>query len=283
MKHNLKKRLVLYFLGLFIMTVGIAISVKSDLGVSPVSSIPYTLTCVWGIEMGKATILFHAVLVVLQIAILRKKFQVKNLLQVPVGVVFGYFTTFSNYLMSFAPDPQSLVLRLVMLLVSVVLIAVGIFFYLPANIMPLAGEGVMQAISDTLQVPFPRVKVAFDVTMVAVSLATCPADSPPAGQRGRGHCGGRRAGGRGPGADHQALLRLARRPAGRGEPKERPQRQNGHPLRSPNKTSASPPPVSGGGRFFVGSFQGPLVRGRRRSIIQEKPPVLPERCGGALC
>lgn len=173
MKHNLKKRLVLYFLGLFIMTVGIAISVKSDLGVSPVSSIPYTLTCVWGIEMGKATILFHAVLVVLQIAILRKKFQVKNLLQVPVGVVFGYFTTFSNYLMSFAPDPQNLVLRLVMLLVSVVLIAVGIFFYLPANIMPLAGEGVMQAISDTLQVPFPRVKVAFDVTMVAVSLATC--------------------------------------------------------------------------------------------------------------
>lgn len=173
MKGNLKKRLVMYFAGLFIMTVGIAISVKSDLGVSPVSSIPYTLTCVWGLEMGKATILFHVVLVALQVIILRRRFQVKSLLQVPVGVVFGYFTTFSNYLMSFAPDPHSLALRLGMLLVSVVLIAVGIFFYLPANIMPLAGEGVMQAIADTLQVPFPRVKVAFDVTMVAVSLVTC--------------------------------------------------------------------------------------------------------------
>lgn len=38
------------------MTIGIALSVKSNLGVSPVSSIPYTMTCVWGIEMGKATI-----------------------------------------------------------------------------------------------------------------------------------------------------------------------------------------------------------------------------------
>ena len=62
----------MYFIGLFIMTIGIALSVKSNLGVSPVSSIPYTMTCVWGIEMGKATILFHIVLVVIQILLLRK-------------------------------------------------------------------------------------------------------------------------------------------------------------------------------------------------------------------
>ena len=47
MKH-LNVRLPMYFIGLFVMTVGIALSVKSNLGVSPVSSIPYTITCVWG-------------------------------------------------------------------------------------------------------------------------------------------------------------------------------------------------------------------------------------------
>lgn len=51
--NNLKVRIPMYFVGLFLMTIGIAISVKSNLGVSPVSSIPYTMTCVWGIEMGK--------------------------------------------------------------------------------------------------------------------------------------------------------------------------------------------------------------------------------------
>ena len=48
----------MYFIGLFIMTIGIALSVKSNLGVSPVSSIPYTITCVWGIEMGKGNYSF---------------------------------------------------------------------------------------------------------------------------------------------------------------------------------------------------------------------------------
>ena len=48
----------MYFIGLFIMTIRIALSVKSNLGVPPVSSIPYTMTCVGGkIEMGKGTIL----------------------------------------------------------------------------------------------------------------------------------------------------------------------------------------------------------------------------------
>lgn len=42
---NLKVRLPMYFIGLFVMTIGIALSVKSNLGVSPVSSIPYTITC----------------------------------------------------------------------------------------------------------------------------------------------------------------------------------------------------------------------------------------------
>ena len=78
---NIKIRLVVYLIGLFIMTLGISMSVKSNLGVSPVSSIPYTITCITGLEMGKATILFHIVLVALQFVILRGAFQIKGLLR----------------------------------------------------------------------------------------------------------------------------------------------------------------------------------------------------------
>ncbi len=175
MKKNNKLclRLVMYFGGLLVMTMGIALSVKSNLGVSPVSSIPYTMTCVWGIEMGQATILFHAVLVLLQIIILRKAFKIKNLLQIAVGVVFGYFTTFCNYLVSFLPTPENLIIRFCMLLISIILVAVGIFFYVPANLMPLAGEGTMLVISNITHIEFSKVKICFDVTMVVISLVTC--------------------------------------------------------------------------------------------------------------
>ncbi len=172
-KRKLKTRFIWYLIGLFIMTAGIAISVKSNLGVSPVSSIPYTITKITGLEMGKATIVFHIFLVLLQILLLRSKFKWKNLLQVIVGIVFGYFTTFCNWCVSFLPDPQNIILRIIMMLISIVLIAIGIFFYMPADIMPLAGEGCMQAVSDVTGIVFHKVKVMFDITMVVISLITC--------------------------------------------------------------------------------------------------------------
>lgn len=171
--NNLKVRIPMYFVGLFLMTIGIAISVKSNLGVSPVSSIPYTMTCVWGIEMGKATILFHTILVLIQIILLRRNFKPINLLQIAVGVVFGYFTTFCNYLVSFLPTPENILIRIIMMLISTVFIAVGIFFYLPPNLMPLAGEGAMQAVSQIIGMEFSKVKIRFDCTMVLISIITC--------------------------------------------------------------------------------------------------------------
>ena len=52
--RSFPNRLICYFVGLFIMTAGIAISVKSNLGVSPVSSIPYTVTRCWGAGNGQS-------------------------------------------------------------------------------------------------------------------------------------------------------------------------------------------------------------------------------------
>lgn len=170
---NLKVRLPVYFIGLFIMTVGVAVSVKSNLGVSPVSSIPYTMTCVWGIEMGNATILFHCALVIIQILILRRRFKIINLFQIPVGIVFGKFTTLCNYLVSFLPDPGNIVIKILMVVLSAVLVAIGIFFYVPVNIIPLAGEGCMGTISQVTGIEFAKVKIAFDCSMVIVSTVVC--------------------------------------------------------------------------------------------------------------
>lgn len=172
-EENYPVRILVYILGLFIMTLGISMSVKSDLGVSPVSSIPYSITCITGLEMGKATILFHIALIILQIILLGKSFKIKNLLQVIVGIVFGYFTTFSNYLFSFLPTPHNIFIRLILMLGSAVFIAVGIFFYLPADIVPLAGEGAMQAVSIKTHILFNKVKIGFDVSMVTISLISC--------------------------------------------------------------------------------------------------------------
>lgn len=172
-KNKFFTRLIMYFVGLFIMTAGIALSVKSNLGVSPVSSVPYTFTCIFGFELGWATIGFHCFLVLLQVIILRRDFKIINLLQVPVGFVFGKFTTLCNNLCGLLPPVENFLIRAVLILISVVLIALGIFFYMPANIMPLAGEGFIGALNKITKIAFHKCKIIFDVSVVSISLISC--------------------------------------------------------------------------------------------------------------
>lgn len=166
-------RLLFYFGGLVIMTLGVALSVKSDLGVTPISSIPYTITVVMGMDLGMATILFSIFVVLLQIALLRKDYKPISLLQIPIGILFGAFLTLSGKLMGFFPAPLDFTVQFIIMLISTVLVAFGVFLYVPAGFIPLAPEGFLVAASKITKAKFSTIKVICDVAMVVISLTTC--------------------------------------------------------------------------------------------------------------
>lgn len=166
------KRIILFVGGLFVMSLGVGLSIKSGLGVTPISSIPYSLTLASGVNIGITTIIFNAILVFLQIPILKKRFKAKRLLQLINTVMFGYFTDLSLWILSPMPGLPFDV-NFTLLIVSMFLIAVGILIYMPANIAPLPGEGVVEAISLAYNKRFSKVKVCFDTSMVLLSLIIC--------------------------------------------------------------------------------------------------------------
>lgn len=164
------KRVFNYIFGLYLITLGVAFSIKSGLGSAPVSSIPYAMNLIWLVEIGVATFIFHAVLVAIEWVLLRKDFKKKHFLQVFVGVLFGAFTSLSVALVGFIPMAGSIAVGLLMTMIAVFLIALGLFFYVPTNIIPLSVEGVTQAIAIVTEKPFSTIKVYFDVCVVATAL-----------------------------------------------------------------------------------------------------------------
>ena len=86
--------------GLVIMSLGVAFSIKAGLGTSPVSSDPYVLSENTGLTVGQTTIIFNCGLVLLQILLLRRRFQLIQLVQVPVAIAFGYLCDFSGWVLS---------------------------------------------------------------------------------------------------------------------------------------------------------------------------------------
>ncbi len=167
------KRICLFVVGLFIMSVGVAFSITSTLGTTPISSISYALALITGIDIGMTTFLFNAALILMQFLILRSKFHKKRLLQLINCVLFGYFTDLSLYLVSFIHFDGSFVMCAAYLVVSIFLIAFGIFTYMPANIAPLPGEGCVEAIAIVTGWRFSTIKIAFDATMVSIALVMC--------------------------------------------------------------------------------------------------------------
>lgn len=167
------KRICLFVTGLFIMSVGVAFSITSTLGTTPISSISYALTLITNINIGITTFLFNAALILVQFLILRSKFKKKRLLQLLNCILFGYFTDLSLYLVSFIPFEQTIPYYVLYLAVSIFLIAFGIFVYMPADIAPLPGEGCVEAIAIVTEWRFSTIKIGFDAAMVSIALVMC--------------------------------------------------------------------------------------------------------------
>ena len=155
------------------MAMGVAFSIVSLLGTTPISSISYSLALITNIDIGITTFLFNASLIVIQFIILKSKFHKKRLLQFINCVLFGYFTDVALHIVSFIPFDASLWMCGLFLVISIFLTAFGIFVYMPANIAPLPGEGCVEAIAITTGWRFSSIKIAFDATMVVLSLVMC--------------------------------------------------------------------------------------------------------------
>lgn len=155
------------------MSIGVAFSITSTLGTTPISSISYALALITGIDIGVTTFLFNAALIALQFLILRSKFQKKRLLQFINCVLFGYFTDVALYIVSFIHFDGSVLMCAEYLILSIFLIAFGIFVYMPANIAPLPGEGCVEAIAVVTNWRFSTIKIGFDATMVSLALIMC--------------------------------------------------------------------------------------------------------------
>lgn len=174
---NMVKRILMYLIGLLIIATGINVSKMSGLGISPVSSIPRALEVALGFSLGTMVIVIYIVLVLLQLLVLRKKFKLKNILGVPVAIVFGWMVdlmgidpnAFGHLLYNF-PRPVGYPMQFLYLIVSVLIIGVGVFIYLKPNLVPMPAEGLAGAISEVSGKPFGDCKTMVDVGLITVAL-----------------------------------------------------------------------------------------------------------------
>lgn len=169
-KKETIKRCTLFIISLFFSAMGVALTKHGELGVSPISSVANVLSCRFTFfSLGTWLIIWNCVLIVGQIFLLRRSFEPIQLLQIPLSFLFGYFTDFGMWCVSFLPADLYGV-RILFILSGTIVLGFGIALSVIANVIMNSGEAFVKAVADRIHIKFGNVKIGFDISCVVLAL-----------------------------------------------------------------------------------------------------------------
>lgn len=164
-------------ISLFIMTLGVALCVRSALGSSVISTIPFVMTLAGAdgmapaLTIGDYTNIMNMVLVVGQILVLRRQFEPVQLLQLVIGFVFGFFLDV-NMAVTAIIDISSLPMQILAQFMGCIVLAFGIAMEVRCGSVTMPGEGFPVALSRVTSLTFAKAKIRVDISMVVIAV-TC--------------------------------------------------------------------------------------------------------------
>lgn len=166
------KSLVVLFVGISLMSIGIALAKLVQLGTSPISSIPNVMSYITPLSIGNLTMIFMVLMIFLQMVILREV-NLPIILQIVPGLAFGglidvFVDVFTN--LGLPALMGHYLEQLAFTLLGMVVLSLGVFFEVNSRSILMPGEGLVVALTLRTKKPFGKLKMYTDLTMVAVAL-----------------------------------------------------------------------------------------------------------------
>ncbi|WNM25972.1 YczE/YyaS/YitT family protein [Demequina capsici] len=174
-------RLAAYVIGVPLLSAGIVVTIRADLGVSPVNSVPFVVSQTSALSLGVASFAIYGLQVALQALVLWRRTTWKVPLQLVGAFLFAWaIGAFDALMPQRAADgwPTSAGL----LAAGIALTALGTTLVIRSNLLLAPPDGVVQAVSTRTGWELGTVKIAHDCAMVAIALVVGLA----AGQTGLG-------------------------------------------------------------------------------------------------
>lgn len=161
-------RFISYIAGIVLLSLGSVMAIKAGLGVSPITTLPYAISMISSISVGMASAILFTVYVLIQILLLKRDFKPIQTLQILFAILYGQIVNLFNSIINFNSD--KFIINLPIFLISLVFTAIGITLTINANLVPVAPDGLTQAIAKRFNKPFGKIKVCFDATIVIVAI-----------------------------------------------------------------------------------------------------------------
>jgi len=158
-------------LGLALVALGVALSIKSNLGIAPPSCPPTLLGLKWpALSVGTYIWMFNAFFILCQMLVLGRRFKAEDLMQIPAIILFGYLCDAGIWALDALKSPATVYgWQIALSLGAVVTTAVGIRLEVVGRGWMLSADKFLNVLSSEKGLRFSSLKIVFDVTMVALT------------------------------------------------------------------------------------------------------------------
>ena len=168
-KGRMPLRILIYCLGLMVVSLGIVLCKKSALGISPISTVPYSLEQALPLTFGQLTMCFHFLNTAIQLAMNRERKNVwKLLMQVPVAFAFSVVIDWFGEIIRI--DSSVLAWQIASLILSVPVAALGLLMMVHMDLFQNPPDGTIKAISRRSGKELGTVKNLYDCSCVVLSI-----------------------------------------------------------------------------------------------------------------
>lgn len=166
-------RYLMFVFGLYFLSAGVVLIVRSALGTTPISSVNYVMSLNSPLSLGICTFLINMLLIVGQFWLIRERRSrqdtVEILLQIPFSFLFAAFIDL-NMALTRGLVPANYAMSLLLLLVGCVVQAVGVVLEIKPRVAMMSAEAFVKYASQRYNMEFGKVKVRFDVTLVLMAV-----------------------------------------------------------------------------------------------------------------
>ncbi len=163
------KRFLFMIIGLIVTALGLAVCVRADLGISPITTLAFALNKAFpALTLGTYVFFQHIVFFILTVVLLRKDFKPFQLLQLPCSFLFGYFVDFWEILLRNL-SLNSYITRILLLLIGCVIVALGFSMSYTSRVALEANTAFLNALSQRTGKPYSTLKTLTDVIIVIMA------------------------------------------------------------------------------------------------------------------
>jgi uncharacterized membrane protein YczE len=161
------KRVLFYLVGLLILSLGVTLTIQSDMGAGPWDALNVGLSSTFGLTVGSWVIIVGLILILINAFLLRTK---PDLLAIFTIVIVGGLIDFWMIYVFNMLHPSGLLSKLIVLIIGLVFLSLGIAIYLQAKYPLIPIDRFMLSIQYRLKVNLMVAKTIGELSALILAL-----------------------------------------------------------------------------------------------------------------